>query len=265
MRFLKNMDYTLKRFVLQRHFLMAHGPNNLRFKVIAEDAIGRAIYKKGDYDHQMTHFLLHHLTLKPGDVVLDIGAKVGWYSVNIAKHFHSKVSIYAFEPDPVNYQLLDENITLNRALNVTPIKAAVSDEVTTATLYKYKNSNIGRHSLLPNDLNKKLQVKTITLNHFVKLRDINIDKIKFIKIDVEGCDYFALHGASNLLAKVPFIFSEFSPKKMRGAGIDPQHYLELMFDNHYTPHELSGDSLIPMSEPVLTDPKLKVTDIYWLK
>ena len=75
-------------------------------------------YEKDEFD-------LVKRTIKKGDVVLDIGANIGVYTVLFAEIVGDKGRVYAFEPDPKNFALLKKNIEINKYKNVVLINKAV--------------------------------------------------------------------------------------------------------------------------------------------
>ena len=202
------------------------------------------------------------LTLSPQDIFLDIGANLGWYALLFAKKFGVKV--YAFEPDPLNIQLLKHNIVRNVANTVEIIPKAVSDTNQTMRLYQYKQANLGRHSLLPFDTPQSTQISAITLNRFISAYSIDIDRIQLIKMDIEGHEHAALKGASDLLGRVPIIVSEYSPAHLRAHNICLQDYLMPLQLTGYSPFQLSAaGTLNPLSLSALYHPTQAVSNIIW--
>jgi len=116
--------------------------------------------------------------------VVDAGAHVGLFSL-VASTFAKEV--ISLEPHPVNFKLLQLNIYVNAALNITPINKALWSEGETLTLYEGQYT--GGHTILKNAGNKKFDVSSITL------RDI-IDKfgeIDLLKVDIEGAEFEVLN------------------------------------------------------------------------
>ena len=110
--------------------------------------------------------------LKPGMVVVDVGAHVGYYTVLAAKQVGPMGKGYAFEPESANYALLKQNIGLNGCQNIVAIKSAVSDRSGSSALYLSALDN-GRHSTYHHDLpeNGSEVVKATTLDAFFKAEE----------------------------------------------------------------------------------------------
>jgi FkbM family methyltransferase len=121
--------------------------------------------------------------LKKGDVVVDVGAHIGTFSI-FASKLASKV--YSFEPIGENFSLLQENIEMNKADNVYPFKMAVSKQNGETELF-INDKNNAAHSSYMHKESKKVIVKTISFEDFVKSN--NVSKIDFLKMDCEGAEY----------------------------------------------------------------------------
>ena len=143
--------------------------------------------------------------------MLDIGANVGYYTLLAARLVGPSGMVYAFEPERSNFQLLVENITLNRYRNVVPVEKAVSNTCGRTELF-LDPENFGAHSLSPqccDTRSKPVTVETVTLDNFLRrTHDMHVD---VIKIDVQGAEGLALEGARQMLAANPqlTIFMEF--------------------------------------------------------
>jgi FkbM family methyltransferase len=172
---------------------------------------------------------LFHKYIKPGDVVVDIGANIGYYTLIAAKLTGKDGKVYSFEPEPNNYELLVRNIKVNRYNNVTPVQKALSDKKGELKLHLDK-LNLGSHSFIEIDDPKRkggeVTVDTITLDEFFKEegKDRGID---FIKMDAEGAEGLVVEGAKYILQKyAPKIIMEFWTAALRKIGTEPIKLLE---------------------------------------
>src|SRR4030042_1016047 len=77
--------------------------------------------------HEETTTDLFTKVVKKGDVVVDLGANIGYFTILAAKLVGSQGKIFALEPAPKNFEYLNKNIQLNKYLNVTAEQKAVSD------------------------------------------------------------------------------------------------------------------------------------------
>lgn len=146
-------------------------------------------------------FLEAFLTeIRPNDVVWDVGASYGIYSIFSAM-MATKGKIYAFEPEASTHKMLIKNIKFNNLRNISTIQAALSDKKGEALLYRAESANIGTHSLTKRTdypVSKKgVIIKTLTGDGL--LSDNGIESPNLIKIDVEGAEMNVLYGMRKIL------------------------------------------------------------------
>jgi FkbM family methyltransferase len=242
------LKYLAARYLLGRKYLVARSDRwGLRLKFRIEDGVGRSIYKRGGYEEEVAAGLLGRLDAAPGDVVLDVGANIGWYSLMLDKALGGQSRIFAFEPDPLNFKLLEENICLNDARGVTAVNRAVGEKEEIKTLYLYPHKNRGRHSLLPLFEHDSCEVRVVALDDFLRDAEVDPRRVALLKIDIEGYEPFAFRGAKRLLQCVPLVMAEYSPGLMRQAGMEPADYLDLLVRAGLKPHAFAQDSLVPIN------------------
>jgi len=134
--------------------------------------------------------------IQKDDVVIDVGAHVGLFTLKAAKS-GAKV-VVAIEPHPFNYRILLRNITSNRLRNVIPINLAVSNYSGKAMLYISKHAR--EHTLkreLLDEYRGCIEVEVKTLDQLVD--ELKLSKVNFIKIDAEGAELDILRGAEKTL------------------------------------------------------------------
>jgi FkbM family methyltransferase len=151
--------------------------------------------------------------VKRGDVVLDIGANIGYHTLTACKVVGENGKVYAFEPEQNNFALLRKNVEANGYKNVVLVNKAVSNKSGRSKLFLSEFSG-GTHSLYKyNYLNKRkfVWVDVISLNDFFKNKTA---RIRLIKMDVEGAEGLVLHGMTTLLKKNKslILIIEFWPK-----------------------------------------------------
>ena len=115
------------------------------------------------------------------DLVVDIGANVGVFTVLAAERTRNKV--YAFEPHPENFKYLRENIALNGLTNVVAHEAGVTDVSGTQMLGL--SGTGGWHSIAAN-LEQSVSVRSMTLAEIIDRHAI--ERIDFLKLDCEGSE-----------------------------------------------------------------------------
>lgn len=193
---------------------------------------GMKFPKKYDWDWKLEMLLqkyerettdLAKKIIKPGMIIIDIGAHIGYYTRIFSKLVGKKGVVYAFEPEEENFNLLKKNV--KNLKNVKIIKKALSDREGFIDFYVSQN-NTGLHSVLPSDLRKnKISMPAQTLDSFVE--NEKIQKVDLIKMDIEGGEPFALAGAKNLLRQPSLmIIMEFTPSNFNVSHVSPVDFLQ---------------------------------------
>ncbi|MBK8978302.1 MAG: FkbM family methyltransferase [Planctomycetes bacterium] len=240
-RFLRALGYVLRNHLLRQPRLRAH-PVALDSPlwVARDDGIGRRLYKRGEHEPEVTALLARAAATIPQDVILDIGAHCGFFArllLQSAPH----ASIHAFEADPSNYALLYRNLArdLDRAIAV---HAAVADAEGTLLLHRYKSINQGKHSLIPFDEPAEggvVEVPATTLDVYWRESSLDGRTPTLWKMDVEGAEHRVLLGGRDLAARCPLIVSEFSPRFLRRAELDPAVHVALFEELGFVPFRIA--------------------------
>jgi FkbM family methyltransferase len=150
--------------------------------------------------------IIDHFRPKEKDIVVDIGAHIGRYTIISSKRIGPNGKVVAIEADPANLEMLNRNINLNKLTNVTSLNYAVYSNQTKLklylpgkqsgfTIYNTIMINRGKHQ------GKFIQVNGNTLDNLLEQNKINLANINWIKIDVEGAEFEVLKGAQNVLSK----------------------------------------------------------------
>lgn len=201
-----------------------------RMLVDLEDPImSRSLLMTGVYEPHVTRIFRENI--KADSTILDIGANVGYFSL-LGASLAGKGRVFAFEPDPRNYQRLMANVYLNGLQGrVRCENAAVADKDGEILLTNLDASNSGGRltvdkreevdSLFGKDF-ASLPVRSLRLDSFLK-----DERVDFIKIDIEGYEPKAFAGLSGILSRWhPAIVSEFSPDNLLNIGkTRPEEFL----------------------------------------
>lgn len=207
----------------------------------------------GEYEEQTTS--LFERTLKPGMVMIDVGAHVGYFSLLAARQIGPEGMVFSFEPDPINYELLVQNIELNKYNNISPVNAAVGDTVGSLTLFQTALDS-GRHSIYHHGLpeNGSIEVDVSTLDAFLNARDR--PDINLVKVDVEGAEMDVLRGMTGLLERCPNLklIMEFNPALLQGAGVAPSDMIQELKSRGFNLSCIYEDTgVIPMEQLNIED------------
>lgn len=140
--------------------------------------------------------------LSDGDVVYDIGAHVGVYSLFAAPRVGSSGRVYAFEPLPRNLGYLEQHLALNGIRNCSVMGVAVSSQTGAAAFDESVHPAMG-HLGAAGD--QTITVRTVVLDDLVARRVIRPPSV--VKLDIEGAEYDALRGAARVLSRHrPIVF-----------------------------------------------------------
>jgi FkbM family methyltransferase len=243
---LRSIAYLANRWILRRQEIVAAIPERgLRFHVRTADVNGRHLYKYHVLEAEVTSWIERSLRFADDDVVVDVGANIGWYSLLIDRLAPNPVAVLAFEPDPGNFALLETNLAINGSRRVHAVRAALGESAGTATLYRHGESNLGRHSLLPVNQGDAVSVATVRLDDYWARLRLGERIPRLIKMDIEGYELPALRGAAGVLARCPLLIAEFSPGLMRAGGIDPAALVSFLESAGLSPHRIGTAGLVP--------------------
>ena len=150
--------------------------------------------------------IIEYFTPKRGDIVVDIGAHIGLYTIISSKRVGIDGKVIAIEADPGNFEMLNHNIKLNRLANVIPLNYAAFSKETKVKLYvpDEESGYTIYHTLMERTGKKFVEVDAITLDYLLlQLNGIRegVVEVNWIKIDVEGVEFEVLKGATNVLSK----------------------------------------------------------------
>lgn len=178
--------------------------------------------------------------VRPGDTALDIGANIGYYTLELSRLAGDLGVVHAFEPEPVNFQILRTNVAVNSLTNVTLHNYALADYEGDALLYRSK-SNAGDYSLTPRE-NPGIPPVSVTVRRLDSLMGEIMHAPSLIKIDVQGSEPMVLRGGVKCLeawVPRPSILVEFEPKSLIRAGFEAVGLLEALAGRNYRIYRIS--------------------------
>lgn len=189
-----------------------------------KDFIQHTIFVTGRWDDDIAHAI--RSTLRPGDVFVDIGANVGYFSL-LASQLCSKV--FSFEPNPGCLEQLNKNIELNKRKNIVAKPVGLADKSRIADFHVHDVSNIGGGTLRAGR-GEKFSVKLDTLD-----AHLSGESIRLIKLDIEGAEVLALKGASSVLSRPdgPDVICEVSENGLRQLGASKEELFGMMLSYGY--------------------------------
>ena len=215
----------------------------------ADLVVSRLLVQDGIFEEPETE-LVHRGA--PGDVVVDVGANIGYYTLLFVRLVGDTGRVYAFEPDPANFALLQKNVWANGYHNVVLIQKAVSDRSGPLNLY-LSSSNKGDHRIFPSEEGRsRIEIQGVSLDDFFRDHHSSVD---FIKIDIQGSEAAALHGMRKLLGRSPQakVLTELWPWGMERFGTQPVEVFRLLggagFQLYRVGGYINGIGLLQGMEP----------------
>jgi len=200
----------------------------------------------GSYDIEETRFLSK--VVEDNFVVLDIGANLGWYTLNWLKS-RNNVTVFSFEPLPEIYNRLVKNLELNGLNTKNAFNFGLSN-VNEQVDFFFDTERCGASSMVnlrgTNDtINVRCSVKRID-DVFPKL---GVKRLDFIKCDVEGAEKLVFAGGIETIKNFkPIIFSEMLRKWSRKFNYHPNDVISLLASIGYHCYVCKGDKLKEIKE-----------------
>jgi FkbM family methyltransferase len=192
--------------------------------------------------HEPTTQEIMRQVLRPGMNCLDVGAHIGLYTLFMARCVGKKGKVYAFEPFPATYALLEKNVEENRCGDsVKLFRLACSDRKAKARIFAPLDDDLGTTYVPIRDdleVTKGLtgqEIETTLVDNLIPEQD----RIGLIKMDIEGCEPRALRGMHKIVSRDrPFILTEFNSYCLQHMSeADPADYLRQLRDHGYRIYE----------------------------
>lgn len=170
------------------------------------------LYCQGTYEELLllTEIFLDRAYALPSSVkssincIVDGGANVGFTSVFYAL-MYPQAKIYAFEPEPATFSLLQKNTTDPAMSNISTFQIALSDKKGTLDFFVHPTKNISSSLVQRDSSYSKVQVSSMSLDDVFDL--IHSKNIDVLKLDVEGAE-FKIFETTNKLPQIGFITAE---------------------------------------------------------
>lgn len=205
------------------------------FRIAPIEILNFQEYEKSDADMMLK-------LMKGCQNFFDIGANIGWYSLNVALA-HENANIFSFEPIPTTYEQLLSNISLNSIINITPFNFGFSDKQGIFPFYFYPkgSGNASAMNLTEHEDVKSIDCRLYKLDDFIEEKKIKID---FIKCDVEGGELLVFKGGNKSIARdKPIIFSEILRKWSAKFDYNPNEIFNFLFSLGYRAFTSSSQGL----------------------
>jgi len=181
--------------------------------------------------------------LNPGDYAIDVGAAIGYFTLLFARAVGKDGLVISFEPKKDRFEILTKNVKVNNYENVKLENKAILTNDAKATFFARDDDIAGLRFLTNPEkpvyyLNTykhtiPTQVSTIGLDEYLENLNI-VEKISFMKIDVDGPELLVLQSCSSLLKNNNLkILIEWDQESAKWSGCDPASMADLFIQNNF--------------------------------
>lgn len=193
-----------------------------------------------DYEKQESDMMEN--LVADGDTFFDIGANIGWYSINVATPRRT-TKVFCFEPIPRTFKQLQKNLSLNSVPNVLAHNFGFSNQVGEFPFYYYPEGSGNASSA---NLTGRTDVETVlckvrTLDDYIAETN---ERVNFIKCDVEGAELLVFKGGLKTISRdKPIVFSEILRKWSTKFNYNPNEIFDLFHAQGYRSFIVKGKHL----------------------
>jgi FkbM family methyltransferase len=213
----------------------------LWMRLNVRDLIQQTVLLEGIWDPSLTDFIKS--ALSPGDVFIDVGAHVGYFTLLASRRVGPTGTVLAVEPNPVAATELEENVKRSRLSNVLVEHTACGDSQRVVQLYLHTDSNSSMASLSTANATggPAVVVPCIPLDQLLQERALT--RANLVKIDVEGAELLVLRGMRETMRDLaPVIVLELEPQLLKGCSATVDQVLGLLAASDYSCAPLGGHS-----------------------
>ena len=251
---IKHPDSILNRTTTEakKHFLSDYFPHPIIIKT--EDDIFFIARPKFD---ECARFLfakavakwepLSIIQPKENDVIVDVGANVGYYTLRLSRMVGRNGQVFAIDADPKTCEVLKKNCELNNLANVQVHNFAITDKKGTVSLYT-DQTHSGKDSIISNSADQTQDSLTVPATTLDDLLGDKYPEINWMKIDVEGAELRVLKGASNTLKRTRKILIELHEHILKQNNETPESVLEMLKKDGFRV-KLFNDKWDPQTSP----------------
>jgi FkbM family methyltransferase len=193
----------MRRLIWRRPTLTARAAFGARFEARFPDILQTYLYFFGVWEPVITKYVSDRLS--DGDIFIDVGANVGYYTLLASRRVGANGKVFAIEAASSTYSKLQQNLLRNDAGNVTAFHVAVSDTQGQVSVWLSQRDSPGTTTLSHVAERRKAltMVETVEAKPLQQIIDPDvIRKARFIKIDVEGAEWAVVKSLAELLKTV---------------------------------------------------------------
>ncbi|MBV9481332.1 MAG: FkbM family methyltransferase [Acidobacteria bacterium] len=235
-----------ERFLFRRRYIeIAETSFGAKIICNTKDLIQRYIMAFGVWEPDLTAFIKRRLS--KGDVFIDLGANIGYFSLLASQIVGKEGKVIAIEAAPQIFEALLQNLSLNQIGNVRPALTAVAAESGLVSLYSGGSDNLGASTIIAANARGPIVAK-VSCDRFESIvKPEELARARMVKIDLEGAEVPPLRAlikfAPNLRRDLEIVV-ELCPARLRVAGssineiltgFNEQGFSAYQLRNTYTP------------------------------
>ncbi len=182
--------------------------------------------------------------IKKGDTVIDIGANIGYYAAMLSNCVGENGKVHCFEPDVSNFTHLEKATKAYK--NIIINNKAVGPKTEKLKIYTSKELNVDHRTYQPEDYDKVIEIDAVSIDdYFAVAGPVEVQKVDFIKMDIQGFEMQAIQGMTKTLSnnKNIKLISEFWPYGLKKAGSSLTDYFNFIQSLHFNCFLLEKNSL----------------------
>lgn len=208
---------------LKRHGRLRVRRRGMEWELDPADVVDEDLFWMGDKEPR--DFAVVRQLVAPGAVILDVGANFGYYGLRLAFELRGRCQVHAFEPHPASYARLCRHIEWNRlSACVRPHPVALGAHAGTLRM-QVDPANTGAAYLTATAAGNTTEVQVVPLDQYRPT--LSLQRLDFVKVDIEGFDCFFLDGAAATLREFrPVIMIEICPEHLARQGHTAEMVLE---------------------------------------
>lgn len=229
------------------------GVTNDSFKLWCrrENHIERSILDTGFWEPLETKAVKR--LLKVDDVVFDIGANIGYFTLLMSRLVGDNGQVHCFEPTTYAFNRLQQNIAINPTLPFHNLH--LNNKGLSSRSERKIESFESRFSSRRLAHDEEELIEFITLDDY--FYSLKLDRVDFIKIDVDGYDFEVIEGGGRILKKYrPAIMAEICNRVLKERGVDSTSYLELYLEYGYSTCEFLETTEVVTLDALIKDSKI---------
>lgn len=226
----------------------AHGTyHRVSMALDIAEVVQRDIYahmKVGMLYENETAFTIAEI-VRPGDIFVDIGANVGFFSLLASPLVGDAGRVLAFEPNPVCVEALRANIAINGFSNIAIRQAAASNLAATVPFHAFPTDGVMARNTngaigIASDPANQIHVQSVRGADV--LAEERIGVVRCLKIDTEGHELAVLDGFGDRLRPqiVNFVVAEINTGGLHVNGLSPGQLRAFMRERGYSTYALKG-------------------------